>query len=151
MHRSTHPSGRRHRPLRRPHRHGSLASRSSPSTALRRRPTPGASPQSYRSWHGRCCTRGVVFDRARQPIGSSRAIAGTALRIATLVTTVVTGCARAHGELLEDAGLDAAMIDARSLDAASPDAAPDAAVLPDAPAPDAGCAISPGLTPAIDG
>jgi hypothetical protein len=68
------------------------------------------------------------------------------LRFATLVTTVVTGCARANGELIEEPAPDAAGIDARPIDAA-----PDAAAEPDAPIPDAGCAISAGLSPVIDG
>jgi hypothetical protein len=89
----------------------------------------------------------VLYRSAVQPSGSPRAIAGRALRIATLVTTAVTGCARANGELIEEPALDAAGIDARPIDAA----APDAAVMPDAPMPDAGCAISAGLSPVIDG
>ena len=86
----------------------------------------------------------MLFLRALQPSGSPRAIAGHALRIATLVTTAVTGCARANGELIEEPAPDAAGIDAVSIDAA-PDAAPDA------PAADAGCAISAGISPVIDG
>ena len=71
------------------------------------------------------------------------------MRIATLVACAATGCARANGEQTPDAGDP----DARPIDGArviAPDAAPDGAIdsaLLDAP----GCAISAGVSPAIDG
>jgi len=69
--------------------------------------------------------------------GSRAALWLVALPIATL------GCARGASQ----GGTDAAVVP----DAASPDAAPDAAqVTVDAP-PDAGCAISSGTAPALDG
>ncbi len=72
------------------------------------------------------------------------------LRIATLVATAVTACAQATGDRAVDP-------DARPVDAApdvapdgAPDGAPDVAIDSALP-PDAGCAISAGVSPAIDG
>ncbi len=75
----------------------------------------------------------------------------TTLRIATLVATAVTGCAQATSG--RGADPDAAIADARSLDApadAARDAAPDVAIDSALPS-DAGCAISAGVSPEIDG
>jgi len=62
------------------------------------------------------------------------------LRKATWLAALITGCARGAGETDLDAPV--------SVDAKRPDAAVD--TRPDA-APDAGCAINPGITPALDG
>lgn len=77
-----------------------------------------------------------------QPLGSSRPRWQLALRNATALAIGVAGCARGSSP---EAPPDAPAPDATA-DAPAPDSAPDAP-LPDAP----GCAISPGMTPALDG
>lgn len=69
------------------------------------------------------------------------------MRFATLVACALTGCAQAHHSAAGDPGPDAATPDARVVDAAA-DAPADVAI---DNAPDAGCAISEGVSPAIDG
>ena len=70
----------------------------------------------------------------------------SALRIATTVAVAVAGCARGGGTART--GTDAAAGDGPM----RPDASPDGStVLPADGAPDAGCTISSGVTPAIDG
>jgi hypothetical protein len=82
--------------------------------------------------------------RAAQPTGSAQVAHWRVLRNATVAVAIVAGCARGGGEV-PDASGDAAAIDApRHVDA------PDARVIPDAPL-DAGCGISTGVSPVIDG
>ncbi len=82
--------------------------------------------------------------RAAQPTGSPQVAGWRALRNATAVVALVASCARGGAEVADASG-DAAAVDApRHVDA------PDARVVHDAP-PDAGCAISNGVSPMIDG
>lgn len=75
-------------------------------------------------------------------------VARATLRIATLVAIAVTGCAQASGHAA-DLSPDAPAADARPVDAA-PATTPDVAIDTGLPA-DAGCAISAGVSPELDG
>src|SRR5690349_18850863 len=85
------------------------------------------------------------MERGSQPTGSPHVACGRTLRNATAVAALVAGCARGAGEVPDAAG-DAAAVDApRHVDA------PDAAIVQHDAPPDAGCAISSGISPVIDG
>lgn len=75
--------------------------------------------------------------------------AGRALRFATLLASVVTGCAQARGVANTEPMPDAAAPDQHPRDAAG-EPPPDVAI-DSAPVPDAGCAISAGTKPELDG